>query len=65
MSLKTLGTSALQHKRNLFLYYAFPQYCCNAIAYTDSPNMQSNQPFHYEFVSDFHMGYDVGYRPNQ
>ena len=27
---------------------------------TDSPNGQSKQPFHLEFISDFHMDYDAG-----
>ena len=27
---------------------------------TDSPNRQSKQPFHHEFISDFHMEDDVG-----
>ena len=30
----------------------------------DSPNRQSKQPFHHEFISDFHMDYDVGVTSN-
>ena len=30
------------------------------LAYTDSPNRQSKQPFHHGFMSDFHMDYDLG-----
>ena len=30
----------------------------------DSPNRQSKQPFHHEFISDFHMDYDVGLTSN-
>ena len=31
---------------------------------TDSPNRQSKQSFHHEFISDFHMDYDVGLTSN-
>ena len=31
---------------------------------TDSPNRQSKQPFHHEFISDFLMDYDVGLTSN-
>ena len=31
---------------------------------TDSPNRQSKQPFHHEFISDFHMDYDAGLTSN-
>ena len=31
---------------------------------TDSPNRQSKQPFHYAFISGFHMDYDVGLTTN-
>ena len=31
----------------------------------DSPNRQSKQPFHHEFISDFHMDYDVGLTSNK
>ena len=44
------------------MYYAFPQYGSKVIAYFNSPNRQSKRPFHHEFISDFHMNYDVGPR---
>ena len=31
---------------------------------TDSPNRQSKQLFHHEYISDFHMDYDVGVTSN-
>ena len=31
---------------------------------TYSPNRQSKQPFHQEFISNFHMDYDVGLTSN-
>ena len=31
---------------------------------TDSPNRKSKQPFHHEFIFDFHMDYDVGLTSN-
>ena len=34
--------------------------CIMLFRNTDSPNRQSKQPFHHEFINDFHMGYDAG-----
>ena len=38
--------------------------CIMLFRYTDSPNRRSKQPFHHEFISDFHMEYDVGLTSN-
>ena len=38
--------------------------CLMLFRNTDSPNRQSKQPFHHEFISDFHMDYNVGITGN-
>ena len=38
--------------------------CIMLFRNTDSPNRQSKQPFHHEFISDFHMDYDVSLTSN-
>ena len=38
--------------------------CTMLFRNTDSPNRQSKQPFHHEFISDFHMDYGVGLTSN-
>ena len=38
--------------------------CITLFRYTNSPNKQSKQPFYHEFISDFHMDYDVGLTSN-
>ena len=41
-----------------------PFICIMLFRNADSPNRQSKQPFHHEFISDFHMDYDVGLTSN-
>ena len=38
--------------------------CVMLFRNTDSPNRQSKQPFYHEFISHFHMDYDVGLTSN-
>ena len=38
--------------------------CIMLFRNTDSPNRQSKQPCHHEYISDFHMDYDVGLTSN-
>ena len=38
--------------------------CIMLFRNTDSPIRQSKQPFHHEFISDFHTDYDAGLTSN-
>ena len=38
--------------------------CTMLFCNTDSPNRQSKQPFHHEFISDCYMVYDVSLTSN-
>ena len=39
-------------------------FCIMLFRNTDSLNKQSKQPFHHEYISDFHMNYDVSLTSN-